>query len=458
MHENSKPITEYHISDTQERMPVPAAKTNHSRTSGNNTTADVLGTKKDEDASEHNEEMEAPEVFFHVTAKDLAASPDPRAKRELAMYEAARLIRDYPIVPADPADAKKPWAAALAEDMAVPLPSVHCSFKGCCWTGQKQEARDTHILKDHKETLKPLADTLPLCFSEDTRLTSVYNQLIALKVRSGAPISSFAIERRAVDSYMRAIECSAIEAPMCFICACKFPYVSSRTKNEINWRKPFMQVSEKDSRIKTFMTWQYDEVQYMFGLDEYLENYGEIQQNKVHLGDAKHLHEFEDWVLTVPFAERNSANTVDLEIICCPEDRRCSRKRCGARGNTVCAECEIPICQECENSLEKTSDWVYREPPARALSNELMIFYGPKSMYEDKMIVMEMICSSVCITSMICFSMEVKYGNLLDTTVHKQDMRVAARGNATSFLMPWQSILAELGRQEKKSRTRRQSH
>ena len=353
MHENSKPITEYHISDTQERMPVPAAETNHSRTSGNNTAADVLGTKKDEDASEHNEEMEAPEVFFHVTAKDLAASPDPRAKRELAMYEAARLIRDYPIVPADPADAKKPWAAALAEDMAVPLPSVHCSFKGCCWTGQKQEARDTHILKDHKETLKPLADTLPLCFSEDTRLTSVYNQLIALKVRSGAPISSFAIERRAVDSYMRAIECSAIEAPMCFICACKFPYVSSRTKNEINWRKPFMQVSEKDSRIKTFMTWQYDEVQYMFGLDEYLENYGEIQQNKVHLGDAKHLHEFEDWVLTVPFAERNSANTVDLEIICCPEDRRCSRKRCGARGNTVCAECEIPICQECENSLEK---------------------------------------------------------------------------------------------------------
>ena len=68
-----------------------------------------------------------------------------------------------------------------------------------------------------------------------------------------------------------------------------------------------MQVSEKNSRIKTFMTWQYDEVQYMFGLDEYLENYGEIQQNKVHLGDAKHLHEFEDWVLTVPFAEKNNA-------------------------------------------------------------------------------------------------------------------------------------------------------
>ena len=50
----------------------------------------------------------------------------------------------------------------------------------------------------------------------------------------------------------------------------------------------------------------------------------------------------------------------------------------------------------------------------------------------------------------VVFSMEVKYGNLFDATVHRQDMRVAARGNATSFLMPWQSLLAELRRQEEK--------
>ena len=49
---------------------------------------------------------------------------------------------------------------------------------------------------------------------------------------------------------------------------------------------------------------------------------------------------------------------------------------------------------------------------------------------------------------MICFSMEIKYGHLLDTSVHMQDTRVAARGNATSFLMPWQSILAELRKLE----------
>ena len=56
---------------------------------------------------------------------------------------------------------------------------------------------------------------------------------------------------------------------------------------------------------------------------------------------------------------------------------------------------------------------------------------------------------------MICFSMEVKCGHLLDTTVHMQDTRVAARGNATSFLMPWQRILSELRSLEKQIETLR---
>ena len=145
----------------------------------------------------------------------------------------------------------------------------------------------------------------------------------------------------------------------------------------------------------------------MFGLEEHLENYGEIQRKKVHLRD--NLDEFEDWLLTVPFPARTSSDTEELEIICCPEDRRCAAKCCRARRKTVCPNCEIPICQECESSLLRPRDEfndTLREPPARALSNELIIFYAPRSMYEDNMTVMEMICSSVCITSMISFSLE----------------------------------------------------
>ena len=130
-----------------------------------------------------------------------------------------------------------------------------------------------------------------------------------------------------------------------------------------------------------------------------------------------------------------------------------------ANQRKMCQHCEVPLCKDCATVVEQPwgiFDGLYPQPPPRALSNDLMIFYAPKSIYEDQMTVLEMICSSVCITSMICFSMEVKYGHLLDTRVHMQDTIVAARGNATSFLMPWQSVLAELRRLERKEKTMRQ--
>ena len=64
----------------------------------------------------------------------------------------------------------------------------------------------------------------------------------------------------------------------------------------------------------------------------------------------------------------------------------------------------------------------------------------------EQVTVMEMICASACLTSMICFSMEVKYGNMLDSRLHMQRHRVGARGNATTFLLPYESLLSELQR------------
>ena len=59
---------------------------------------------------------------------------------------------------------------------------------------------------------------------------------------------------------------------------------------------------------------------------------------------------------------------------------------------------------------------------------------------------MEMICSSVCITSMICFTLEKKLRNMrsLDGDVHANTHRMAARGNATSFPLPWEDLLLQL--------------
>jgi hypothetical protein len=79
------------------------------------------------------------------------------------------------------------------------------------------------------------------------------------------------------------------------------------------------------------------------------------------------------------------------------------------------------------------------------LANDIVIFYAPPEMCEDGgPTVMEMVCASTCLTAIICFSMEVKHGNMFDSQLHMQRHRVGARGNATTFLLPWENMLAEM--------------
>ena len=73
-------------------------------------------------------------------------------------------------------------------------------------------------------------------------------------------------------------------------------------------------------------------------------------------------------------------------------------------------------------------------PPA-GLSNDMMIYYAPSILYTENVSVMEMICASVCITSMISFTLEKKFrgSRSLDQKHNENKHRMAARGNATSF-------------------------
>ena len=82
-------------------------------------------------------------------------------------------------------------------------------------------------------------------------------------------------------------------------------------------------------------------------------------------------------------------------------------------------------------------------PPPSLCSD--MMFYAPEELYENAGLpITEMICACPCLTSMICFPMEAKYGNMFDSTLHMQRHRVGARGNATTFVLPWENVLLEL--------------
>ena len=130
----------------------------------------------------------------------------------------------------------------------------------------------------------------------------------------------------------------------------------------------------------------------IFGLSTYVEKYGQMSED-VRL-DEEH-DEFDDWRMEVPF------DNTTVRILCCPEDVQCDNDIPHGR-DTCCARCVAPLCTECEQSLRKRTP----ELPQAGLTNDMMIYYAPTELYKLNATVMEMICASVCITSMICFTLE----------------------------------------------------
>ena len=125
-------------------------------------------------------------------------------------------------------------------------------------------------------------------------------------------------------------------------------------------------------------------------------------------------------------------------LICCPEDKRCRRKCSTAR---ACDACEAPVCQFCWGKLA-----VQKEMPAEALANDLLVLYPPPAIYTEEVTFMELLCASPCITTMICFSLEKRYldKRMMDGQVWMPNVRVAARGNATTFPLPLEQLVQQL--------------
>ena len=73
-----------------------------------------------------------------------------------------------------------------------------------------------HLQDQHGETLGKAMDLLPACSKAEERLISVYNEAIAEKVRNGAPLASYAIDRRALKNFHNAMQEDSVQARMCF--------------------------------------------------------------------------------------------------------------------------------------------------------------------------------------------------------------------------------------------------
>ena len=121
---------------------------------------------------------------------------------------------------------------------------------------------------------------------------------------------------------------------------------------EITWRKVL--------RKGKFCNMNMAQTEAALGMDTYLEDYGGGKEGQPDLRTAAAQEDLVDWQLRVPFTSGH------VNILCCPEDRRCSREDCmhgGAptsEGSTavpsshhLCEHCELPVCKECWKELSQ---------------------------------------------------------------------------------------------------------
>ena len=123
------------------------------------------------------------------------------------------------------------------------------------------------------------------------------------------------------------------------------------------------------------------------------------------------------------------------------EDQCCNEPH--LENKTLCERCWLPICSECADHLSKA------KLPPLSYANDMWTGYGLKMIYEQKVTVIELVCASPCLTSLVLMSMESKHRQepsnaVFDEEAHMARHRFGARGNVISFPLPMEALLQQL--------------
>jgi hypothetical protein len=165
-------------------------------------------------------------------------------------------------------------------------------------------------MRSRESSVLPVADLLPACFPKKERIFAAYNEAIAVKVREGAPLASYSIDRRCLRKYAEATSGDQIQAPICFVRACICPRGSALANNPIERRRPKLHPDlfffSDEKTTQSLLSW-----------DSYLEKYGKDPLG--HFDLSRCPHECDDWWIDVPFGNAY------VRVLCCPEGRTCNR-------------------------------------------------------------------------------------------------------------------------------------
>ena len=348
---------------------------------------------------------------YVLQVQTVEKSKDHRRTEELRIERLSEAISERPTLP---------WKwQKMDAGVAYDLPYVHCSFKSCEFQADNDEALAAHIVVAHDAAF---AGASEVTLTEAEKLRA-YQAAVTWRCQQGAPVANVSIDRRALRLYRESLEGDNVSSLLCFVCAQKYPHAKTGRNQPIRWIRPL------DSEGTSVFGLSVPEAEKVLGIEAYVNAY---VAGATVFAQAEMKKELRDWSCVVNLQGRL------LTLLCCPEDKQC-QKRC--KPEEMCTKCCVPVCNGCRRALL----WEGKQPAA-ALSNDMMVYYAPHNIFEREVTVMEMLCASPCLTTMVCFSLEqrLRGDRALDQDQWMNRNRLVARGNATTFPLAWEDLLQQM--------------
>eukprot|EP00438_Fugacium_kawagutii_P017484 Skav217980 [mRNA] locus=scaffold496:402099:408191:- [translate_table: standard] len=365
------------------------------------------------------EDFEAEDMFV-LRCDTVNKKKDPRHVAEREVAALSQRLNEKPTLPLQ-------YQNLSSAREAYDLPSWHCSFQGCGFATETEKELAEHITSSHAGIF---AEVNGKAMNEQD-MQDMYAAAITRRCQSGAPVANVSIDRRALRLYQQSLEANNISCLLCFVCARKYPHVKSSRNQNIAWVRPV------DAENETVFGQPVAVVEKILGLQAFKEKYVD---KETMFAQQEMNTELEAWTSQVEFG------SACVKVVCCPEDKTC-RKKC--KPETLCSQCWVPVCRTCKIDIVS-----HGRQPAAALSNDMMVYYAPRETFSEEVTVMEMLCASPCLTTMICFSLEQKLrgDRAWDQDAWMNRQCVAMRGNATTFPLAWDDLLQQLQALEPTSR------
>jgi len=394
-------------------MNVPPRRVRHKAPPVGSTTAPTSGT-----GSLQRPSTDAEDIYPLRLWKPSQGNKDPRAAYDFAMQDAAALLSDKPTLP-------ERLHAATDPEMAYDLPDYHCAFRSCGFECATQAALAEHVAQHHAIALHDLALRWSSQVGPPQATFQAYQDLLTQRCQQSGPLATCSIDRRCLRRFRSNMLGHQVGTAICFVCARRFPFVDGFPNQQISWLRAY------EPRTGLFFDHVPEMLEALLGMSTYHARYVTTLPADAQPGLQSELAQ---WTCTIACAPYN------MSVLACPEDKRCIQ-RCPS--NRLCTHCEIPMCTSCRTRI-------YRQKmkPLEALSNDLFLGHPPRELYAQECTMLELLCASPCMTALTCFSIEWRY--LQDRSLAQDALmnrhRLCAKGNATTFPLPWEDLLAEFER------------